>query len=156
MTNNFHNIAPSGLSATQIKERAGKRDILPTSVKGRFISNVVFGSESGSAQTTRGNGEQAVITSTLTQNNKFEILGVHYIEIYIGSVATANQLPGGSSIDESQWQVIGPFYAKRNWDNAVNPKHEEISVTYIRNISAGNQTVIFRNKWRYFSPREGT
>jgi hypothetical protein len=135
--------------------RASQRSILPGGVKSRNLSNIIYGSEEANASTSLSNGEQAYVSLSISQNQKYEILGHLYTSIYIGSISVATQLPGGSSIDESQWQVIGPFYDYQNWSEQYFPKHEEYAVLYIRNISAGASTTVYiSSKWRYFSPQE--
>jgi len=136
-------------------KRVSQRDVLPTAIKGRNISNVIFGAESSSASTTLGNGEQAVLSTSLSQNDKYELIGIPYIAIYIGTVTDNNELPGGSAVDESQWQMIGPKYDYDAWSDNLFPRHIEYAHLYIRNISAGNVTVNFLIKWRYLSPQEG-
>lgn len=134
--------------------RLKSRELYPTAVKSRNLGNIIYGSDVGSAQTTLGNGEQAFIQFTLTQNSEYELSANNYLAIYIGSVATANLLPGGAGIDETQWQVIGPFYDYDEWTDQSYAKHIEIVSLYVLNISAGAQTVLIRNKWRYISPQE--
>lgn len=144
---------------TQIQQRVRQQNVLPTAVKSRNLGSIIFGSDVAIAQTTLGNGNQAVISWTLTQNDKFELIGLDYITVYVGSVATTNILPGGSAIDETQWQVIGPFYDWENWSETNNQNdtfagYQDFVTLYILNISAGSQDLIIYNKWKYVSPRE--
>jgi len=136
--------------------RISQRDLLPIAVKSRNLANFNFGSEEGSAQVTLANTEQVIITSSISQDQKYEIFGNNYIAVYIGSIAPENELPGGSAVDESQWQVIGPFFSHSSWNSSGFARYLEYSKLYIRNISAGSQLVIFKNKWRYLSPRESS
>lgn len=132
-----------------------QRNIRPAAVKSRNLADFVFRSGEASASTTLGNNDQAVVTFTADQNDSYPILGFPYIAIYVGSVAAANQLPGGSNIDESQWQVIGPFKDFESWDNNLYILDKEYAKLYIRNVSAGSSTVYVFARWKYLSPREG-
>lgn len=69
--------------------------------------------------------------------------------IYIGSVSNANLLPGGSGTDASQWQIIGP------WNDAGSTEGVNYTKSrlYIRNISAGSQTVIVYVRARLIASR---
>lgn len=132
--------------------RITQQKLYPTAIKARNLDHFIFGSGVDTASTVLANTEQAVLTSTLNQTTGAELQGIFYIAIYIGSVADANLLPGGSGIDESQWQVIGPRYSYENWSAVSFSQSKDIASIYVRNISAGSQTVIFKTKWRYISP----
>jgi hypothetical protein len=135
--------------------RIGSRTLLPGAVKARNISETIFGSEKAVTTTSIGNGNQAVYSISLTQNKGFELLGIPYITLYVGSIADTNTLPGGASIDESQWQIIGPFFDEEEWEDNEFADHKEFARLYVRNISAGTVDLISVIKWRYFSPQEG-
>lgn len=139
--------------------RLGQRTILPTGVKSRNLEGFIFGSETsgadGSVATTLGNGERAVLTSQLTQNDEHAIFGIPYITAYADSIADANTLPGGSAIDEADWKIIPPFYPFFKWEDTIFAKHIETAQMVVYNVSAGSTSVIFVVKWRYISPREG-
>lgn len=129
---------------------------MPTAIKGRHISDIIFRSARTTATASISNGSQLVLESTLEQNDQFPILATPFISIYIGSIADANQLPGGSAIDESQWQFTSPRMNQEDWEDAGYPRHKEYATVYVRDISAGTVDVIFVVDWKYFSPREGT
>jgi hypothetical protein len=138
-----------------IRGRITTREALPRNVKARNLGDVIFASETAQAQTTLSNGEQAVFTVNISQNTSYPLQGNIYIALYVGSVASANLLPGGASIDESQWQII-VRNSLEDWENADTVLDKEYASVYVRNISAGAaQVVILRTKWKYFSPREG-
>lgn len=102
---------------------------------------VTTGTASGSA--TLANGDQAVYTITTSSDSGAKVNVGADVSLYVGSVAAANQLPGGSGIDESQWQVIGPW----NDLQATDSINHKVKV-YVRNISAGSSTVILNTKSR--------
>src|SRR3990167_7536951 len=118
----FPNIA---LKQIEQRQRISQRDILPTAIKGRSLSGFIFVSDVGTASTAMGNGDPAYITFTLTQDKEFEIFGENYISTYVRNITTANLLPGGSGVDESQWQVIGPFSSDHAWNADSFPRHIE-------------------------------
>ena len=150
----FTNLGPrTPITITQ--PRMSKRVPLPASVKARNMAGFIFGTVGSDASTSMGNGGEVYVTFSISQNQEFEILGHPYISIYVGDVDVDNLLPGGSSIDESQWQIIGPHYEFYKWSDSGFARHQEYVTIYVRNISAGTVTVTFRSKWRYASPREG-
>ena len=104
--------------ANSQRQRASQRDILPSAIKPRILGDVAASTTATVAATAAlNNGDQAVITITITHNREFDILSAEtYLSLYQGSVTSANQLPGGSSVDESQWQIIGPFY---DWNSIM-------------------------------------
>lgn len=131
-------------------QRYGQRNIFPQSVSVRAFNDVIKLSETGSASTSLGNGDQVVITNTLSQKYGARLLSFVDISVYVDSVATTSQLPGGTSIDESNWQVIGPWY---DWA-ATDGQNVKI-LLYIRNISAGSVTLYIRTQHRYIVDIEG-
>ena len=100
--------------------RLKNRDILPAAIGSRYLSNFIFGSAEAQASTATSNGTQSTLTLNLNQPDGYELLGIVYTAIYVGSVSDANQLPSGSNIDETQWTVIGPFYDFDNWEDDPN------------------------------------
>lgn len=135
--------------------RLRNRDILPTAVKSRNLDNIIFGSIPDETTFSIGNGSQVAISFAITQSGLYEMKGDLYFAIYIGSVADANQLPGGSGIDETDWQIIGPYFDYNDWEDAGFPKHKDFITLYMLNISAGTVDVIIQSRWKYISPREG-
>ena len=136
-----------------IRGRISQRDLFPSSVKSRHLGVFIFGAESEEASTTMENGQEVFVTATITQNDGYEIFGHPYLSMYVGNIAVANLLPGGSSVDESQWNIIGPHFEFYKWSDTGFAKHKEITTIYVRNISAGSVTLTFRFKWKYVSSR---
>ena len=151
----FSNLKPIIRPSQEISPRGriGRRDIFPNSVRSKHLGAFIFGAESEEASTTIENGQEVFVTATITQNDGYEIFGHSYLSMYVGNIAVANLLPGGSSIDESQWDIIGPHFEFYKWSDTGFAKHKEITTIYVRNISAGSVTLTFRFKWRYISPR---
>lgn len=139
------------------KPRISQRDVAPEAMKGRNISNFIYVSEDepGAVVTTLSNGDEVYVRIELNHSDDVPLLALPYITLYVGSVADANELPGGSGIDESQWQVIGPKHPYDTWAERDFPRNEESVVLYIRNISAGaSKTVLISSRWKYLSLRE--
>lgn len=130
--------------------RVGQRSIMPQSVSVRAFSDVIKLSLTASGSTTLGNGEQVLFTNSLTQEQDARLMSIVDMSLYVGSLATSNQLPGGSSIDESDWQVIGPWY-----DFASSDGRNIKVLLYVRNISAGSSTLLLRTQHRYIVDVEG-
>ena len=134
--------------------RVTSRELLPTAVKGRNISDIIFKGRRLTATAFLADNGQITLNVTFTHDKIYPLLGTPFISIYIGSIAEANQLPGGSAIDESQWQIIGPQMYQERWETEGYPKHIDFSTMYIRSISSGNVTLIFVIDVKYLSSRE--
>ena len=134
-----------GISERQ-RRRASQRDLNPSAVKNINLGEVILERDTESASATIGNNVQILLTHTISQENNAKILAIPDFSIYIGSVTTATQLPGGSSIDESEWQVIGPW---NDWGTTDNRNSK--TKLYVRNVSAGDSLVIFRVKSRFIT-----
>ncbi len=109
----------------------------------RRLDQIIDQTGEATGSTVLGNGDQALFTITTSSNSGAKVMVAADIAVYIGTAVTANQLPGGASIDESQWQVIGPWNDFESSDG-INTK----TLVYIRNISAGSQTVILKTASR--------
>ncbi len=134
--------------------RANQRTIIPSGIKNRNLGNFAASTTLlATASTALNNGDQAVFTITTSHDFGFDLLAAEvYIAMYVGAVAGANELPGGSGIDESQWQVIGPYHSYSAWDGE---KDSSTTRVYVRNISAGaSQTVTLRTVTKYLSNNE--
>ena len=125
--------------------RITQKNVVPTTFKKKLFGEIATVTNLASGSTTLSNGDQAVFTATTEQDQQFDLLNAEpFISLYIGTVTAANQLPGGSGVDESQWQVIGPFYDYQSWNGS---KYQSKMIVYVRNISAGaSQTVNIRIK----------
>lgn len=73
--------------------------------------------------------------------------------LYVGSVAAANALPGGSGVTESNWQVIGPIPSLLKADGTETEPYERCFQTYVRNASGGSLDVILRYRISYIANR---
>ena len=129
-------------------KRISQRDIIPGGIKNPALGEVILEEVTEIASATIGNNVQILLTHTLSQKNNAKMLNVPDISIYLTSVATNNQLPGGSAVDESQWQVIGPW---NDWGTTDNKNSK--TKLYVRNVSAGSTLVLFRVKSRYLTNR---
>jgi len=107
------------------------------------IEGIVTTTALSTASGVMNNGDKATITITTTNNAGAKLLGVADIALYVGSVATANIIPYGVSVDMSQWQMVGPFASLHETDGK-----NLVTQIYLRNISAGTQTVLVRDKTR--------
>ena len=96
------------------------------------------------------NGQQTTFTITFSVPDatlNFRCLIQPEISLYVDSVAAANQLPSGSAIDETQWQVIGPWM-----DVDASDGRNMVMKLYILNISAGaSKLLILRVRARGIS-----
>lgn len=133
-------------------KRASQMDILPTAVKNRLFGDIIrtipndFTTSLSSTSPTLNNGDQVLFTVTTSSNIGSTMLAIPDLSFYVDSVADANKLPGGSGIDESQWQMIGPWF---DWAATDNRNH--ITKVYIRNISAGAVVVTARARVRFIT-----
>jgi len=129
-------------------DRKGQRDILPFAIKTRSLGDVIRRTDQAEGSTTLANGEQVVFNIETISKAGVRVLALPDISIYIGTVTTTNQLPGGSAIDESQWQVIGPWQ-----DLASTDGNNVRTIVYVRNINAGSSVVTLQVKSRLITNR---
>ena len=144
--NTFETIQPQNFSQRDRFKRIGQREMSPAGVKSLKLGEIILERDTESASATIGNNVQVLLTHTISQQNNAKIFAVPDISIYLGSVVAANQLPGGSGVDESLWQVIGPW---NDWGSTDNRNSK--TKLYVRNISAGSTLVIFEVKARYIT-----
>jgi hypothetical protein len=139
--------------------RISRRDVYPSGISSRNLSNFIFGTEVGTATASSvANGSGFSVTATITQNGEYELQAHPYWAVYVGSVTGANQLfpDVGESQDITDWQITGPAFDWHDWQANSYPRHKEYSTLRIQNVSAGTVDVLIRTKWRYISPREGS
>jgi len=105
----------------------------------RRLDSLIESTGTATGSISLANGEEITFTITTSSNSNAKVLPVVDLTLYIGSVADANRLPEGSGITESQWQVIGPW---SDWGATNNVNHK--TKIFIRNISAGTQTVLIK------------
>lgn len=109
----------------------------------RRLDVIIDHTETDSATTPLGNGDAADITITTSSNSGAKTLVAVDIALFIGSVSDDNQLPGGASINESQFQVIGPI---TDWN--LSDGNNSVTKLYVRNISAGSINLLLRTASR--------
>lgn len=131
-------------------QRITQRDLIPRAVSSRNVGKFITITSLASASTVLSNGDRAVFTFTQTNTRGDDTLNAEeYISFYVGSVSSANQLPGGSGVTDTQWSVIGPLYNYQTWAGNTYTSKATVSIT---NISAGaSQTVLSRSQVKYFS-----
>lgn len=132
--------------APRSQARISQRGMIPTAVKERqFFSGRLYSKTAVFTFTdllTLSNGEDENVTFTFSHSEEFDLLTPEiYVARYIGSVAAANQLPGGSSVTESAWIWTAPEFDYGAWDGS---RYVSAVTLYVRNVSAGaSQTVSF-------------
>lgn len=103
-------------------------------------------SSSDSASTTLGaSGGQAVLTSTLSDNqdpNRI-LLAVFHITAFQTSAAAANIIPYGSSVTPTDYL----WHTTHDWNSNNNRKSS--GVHFLRNTTAGTKDVVWWMHWRY-------
>ena len=129
--------------------RVGQRQMLPKSVNQRQLGVFAQVTDIASASTSTGSGQQHVVEIDLSSRTGDDLVAAEvYVGIWVDSIADENHLPGGSSIDESQWQLYSPQFNYRLWDGS---KDESKLFLYVRNISAGSHTLLIRTRTKYLS-----
>lgn len=109
----------------------------------RRLDVIIDHTETDEVSAPLGNGDQAFFTITTSSNSGAKVLVNVDIALYIGAELPGLQLPGGASVDESQWQVIGPI---SDWNDSDG--NNNVHILYVRNISAGSQTLLLRTASR--------
>jgi len=125
----------SVLTANNIRVGAGN-DIFAVG-SGGFVFRSTL-SESTVASGDFGNGDQVVNQVKVTQTGNKNIIAIVERAVYAGTDNNvAYLLPGGASIDESQFQVIGSNFSIIDTAGATMGTNQLVNHLYIRNISAG-------------------
>lgn len=96
-----------------------------------------------------GNGTQVVNQVKVTNTAGKRLTAIIERAVYVNSVAAANLLPGGSAIDESQFQVIGNNFSLIDTAGAAVNDSQLVNHWYCRNISAGAVTLVIHVRVRY-------
>ncbi|HEC65058.1 MAG TPA: hypothetical protein ENI23_07185 [bacterium] len=145
------------------KPRIKPRDLLPVAVKSRSLGNIIKVSETLEASATLNDGDDTIFTLLLINDKDANMIAEPEFSLWEGSVASANLIPNGSSIDMSQYQIMGPW---NEWTEIVVtggsidiaiPAFALASRIYIRNISAGaSTTIIARARVRYITNFDDT
>lgn len=115
---------------------------------------VIVSPTAGAIASPVPNGNQVLFAATVTiPNDAFSkpFLAMPEVSIYVNSVATNNQLPGGSAVDESNYQMIGPWI---DWGASDGKK--VVVKCYVRNISAGSVDLLVRLDVRFISDTSGS
>lgn len=126
-------------------QRISQRDVEPTAIKPRLTGDIISRVSSISrGVATVPDGMAVTITATLQNINSKRLFAGIDRATYVGSVAVDNELPSGSSITESDYQVIGPYRSLLRTDG-LNEK----SVLWVGNNSGGEVTIISDIRSRY-------
>lgn len=96
-----------------------------------------------------GNGDQVINQVAVTNSYNKRLMAIVERAVYVGSVAGANLLPGGSSIDESKYQVIGSNFSVIDTSANTVTDNKLFNHLFIRNISAGAVDLIIHVHVRY-------
>ena len=135
------------LIANQIRTGAGT-DIFKAG-GGGFITRSSL-SESTVASGDFGNGDQVVQQVKISNSKGRTILAIIERAIYAGTDNDATYLlPGGTNIDESQFQVIGNNFSILDTSGNSSDSDELVNHLYIRNISAGATNLYIDVRVRY-------
>jgi len=131
-----------------VPPRINQQKIQPSAIRGRHFGGVpLFSTDSATASATLANGDDAVLTvDTYTPNSDLNLPNLTNVDIsfYAGTVAAANELPGGASVTESNWQVIGPI---NSWQQ-TQAQRKTTTLLYIRNISNGSTDININTRSR--------
>lgn len=111
--------------------RSTQRDILPTATQSRNLAgNTIAFSEYATTSVTLSAGSFTTIAATVADIQGAGILTVPDITLYEGSIAAANQIPNGSSITPSDYQIVGPWQ-----DERANNGSDTVTKVYLRNVA---------------------
>jgi len=168
----FSNIIPSGLSAMQLK-RYGRREILPTSIKGRQLTQDLLNNSAVENTTFSFNdGVVITVTSRITHSTDKDIrLGaVPFMFLFAESASVGGIIPGTNLIPfdvaTGRFDIYGPFAMP---DFTYNSKrfltstgiyfstdgNDLVYKTAIRNSSGGARTVTALIQARIIQNRGG-
>lgn len=120
--------------------RIKQQNITPGSIQTRSLGNIILSGSTVTSTTTLNNNQQVVYTiTTSTKNPNAKTFVVPDITIYQGSVANANSIPDGANVTATNYQII---FMGNDWGQTNNIN--TVTKVYVRNISAGTQTIILK------------
>ena len=128
--------------------RISQRNILPTAIKARGLGNAIGITTTLETSDTLNNGEDTIFSVVIENNKSSSIMAEVEWSLWQTSVTDANLIPNGSSIDASDYQIIGPWNEWREFalsgQNVTKtmPNYAQVNRLYVRNIAAGASTVI--------------
>lgn len=97
--------------------RLTKRDLQTSSIVSRILQNPIQLGNTSFATLSFDPGDEFAITATTTPDFDYVLFGFAEISLYENSIADENQIGVGSNIDESNWQILGPF---NDWGTTDN------------------------------------
>lgn len=142
----------SGFPRTALEDRLISRFYSPGSIKGASIAVVEQEETTGTLSTSIPNGSSAtfVVASATAYGNN--VMGDCECTIYIGSVDYTNILPGGASVNASDYIVNGPINTPYDVNGTESfAMSNYITRVQVRNNSGSSKTVIVVIKLRYIA-----
>ena len=110
--------------------RKKPRSFLPFSSKGRNL-DIIRKTDTVETSATLAAGADTVFSLTTKSKKSIALLTQEDISLFETSVAEANLIPNGSSIDASDYQIIGPWREQSDGDSK-----NIVSKIYVRNTTS--------------------
>lgn len=132
------------------RERIGQQDILPNALKTRLLGDIIQRTATATGNTPSGdfdNGEQIVFGITVSSTDDPLLMGAPEIALYIDTDgAGAQQLPGGSAIDETlyQWSWWLDWHKPNTAGNNSNKLYFSV---FVLNLTGGAGRRVFIDTW---------
>lgn len=124
--------------------RIKQQNLIPNAVKGRNLGRVIQETATGTASITLSNGQETTFTITTQSINRGVLLFcIPDITLFVGSVALGNALPGGANVTSSAYQVV---FLGNDWGSTDD--NNVVTKVFVRNVSAGTQTIILKTQSR--------
>lgn len=89
------------------------------------------------------NGDDVVITATLSNDAGKRMIGMPAVTIYESSIDSANSIPGGSNL------AAGDYEVDRWVDWGSSDNNNIVHKTYVRNTTGTTQDIIYRINVRF-------
>jgi len=100
-------------------------------------------SSTGTDSVTLASGAAAVFSSTLVSKFALPLFGTYHCTLYETQVDSAHKIPEGGSVSQ-EYRIAFWF----DWGDTNN--NNIVQKAYIRNETGAQQTILFRNNWRFF------
>ncbi len=137
------------------RRRISQRNILPTSVKGRQMGDFIYRTAISASSTTVANGARNINQVRISNIDGKRIMAIVERATYVDSVAATNLLPGGSGIDDSDFEWY-PNVARVKLGGDLNDGNEMVDQLTIVNNSGGQVTLFFYVQVRYIINEGGS
>lgn len=137
------------------RQRISQRDIIPSGVRSRQLGGRIFRTSLSTSSVDVANGGRNINEVRIDSSDDKRFHAIVERATYVDSVSAANLLPGGSGIDDSDFEWY-PNIARVKLGGSLNDGNEMVDQLTIVNNSGAQVTLYFYVQVRYILDEGGT